>query len=46
MTVEFVDVNGDTDVCLQHVVPTTEHHYSQNYGWSVSLEKLEKLFGK
>jgi hypothetical protein len=46
VTVEFVDVNGDTEVCRRHEVPTTEHCYSHNYGWSVSLDKLEKLIGK
>jgi hypothetical protein len=44
-TVDFVDVNGDTEVRLRHEgFPTPEHCDNHNYGWSASLEKLEKLF--
>ena len=45
VTVDFVDVNGDTEVRLGHEgFPTPEHRDNHNYGWSASVEKLEKLF--
>jgi uncharacterized protein YndB with AHSA1/START domain len=45
VTVDFVDVKGDTEVHLRHEgFPTTEHRDNHNYGWSASLEKLEKQF--
>jgi uncharacterized protein len=46
VTVDFVDVNGDTEVRLRHEgFPGSEPRDKHNYGWTGCLDKLEKMFG-
>ena len=45
ITVDFVEVNGATELRFRHEkLPTTEDRDGHNKGWSLSLDKLEKLF--
>jgi glutathione S-transferase len=47
VTVDFVDVNGATDVRFRHEgLPTAEDRDGHNNGWTLSFDKLEKLFSK
>jgi uncharacterized protein YndB with AHSA1/START domain len=43
--VEFVDVNGDTEVRFRHEgLPAVEDRDGHNDGWNRSFDKLVKLF--
>ncbi len=45
VTVEFVDCGGSTEVRLTHEnFPTAENVTNHQQGWTVALEKLDKLF--
>jgi uncharacterized protein YndB with AHSA1/START domain len=45
VTVDFLDLNGATEVRLhQEGFPNVEMRDGHTYGWSASLDKLERLF--
>jgi uncharacterized protein YndB with AHSA1/START domain len=45
VTVDFVEVNGWTEVRLRHDgFPAAEPRDKHNYGWTGCLDKLEKMF--